>query len=424
MRKLLITANLLALLTACALPFVSDEAVTNAVDRYEAAYLNVIGPSDTLNRDVDTLEDALITINARYVDEVNLDDLVDEAIRGLRNTSDSTPPTTRALNALLASLDKFSGYMPPETYSRYQQSLDGDFIGFGVRIEMRDDELTVLSPIAGSAAEEAGILSGDVITHQDGDPLSGLSLHDAVSKLRGPEGSSSVLTIQRDGEDTPLKLTVTRRRVELHSVEYKADGDIGYIRILSFNRKTGDEVEDALKAINRDLGGRFCGVILDLRNNPGGLVSSAIDVADQFLDQGHILKAMNRGNSFTEERAARGDSVHGLPMIIMINQGSASAAEIVAGALQSNGRARLFGEKSYGKGSMQTLFDLENGGGLRLTTGRFTVGRDLSFNHIGLTPDIRDADTGQEQLLAPIGRASRTMMCNPSLETAAAAHAQ
>ncbi|MBL4906558.1 MAG: S41 family peptidase [Sneathiella sp.] len=421
LKKSLIFAVSFLLLTACALPFTMDRAIESALDRYEQAYIATLENTENLSEDRETMESALKRIKNRYVDEVNLDDLVGEAIKGLQNKENTEQPaTSRAMNKMLASLDPYSGYMDPASYARYQQNLDGRFVGFGFRIEMRNKKLTVIAPLKGSSAEEAGILPNDIITHLDGEPLAKYSFPDAIAKLRGPQGSRAVLTILRPDVDTPIKLGLVRRALDLVSVEYKVDGDVGYIRIHSFNRKTGDSVEEALNHFDEKLGGNLCGVILDMRNNPGGLVTAAVRVADQFLNTGNIFSAMNRGKSFSDEDAKKGDRLNGRPILIMLNNGSASSAEIVAGALQFQKRARVFGQQSYGKGTMQTLYDLDNGGGMRLTTGRFTAGGGVSFNGSGLTPDILDTVKKGENALAPVARAGEALNCTVSVQTAAA----
>lgn len=420
-RKLLIIANIFMLLTACALPFSGDSDVDAVLDRYELAYVDIVGNAGATSDDLDAMEEALTRIKNRYVDEVNLEDLLVEAIKGLNDKENSDqPPTTRALNTMLASLDPYSGYMDPESYKRYQRNLNGRFVGFGFRIEMRDKKLTVVTPLKGSSAEEAGILPNDVITHLNNESLSKYNFPDAIAKMRGPEGSHAVLTIQREGVETPIKLGLERRALDLTAVEYHVDGDVGYIRIHSFNRKTTDRVEDALDHFDKKLGNNLCGIILDMRNNPGGLVTSAVSVADQFLEEGNIFAAVNRGKSFSDEDAETGDRINGRPIMIMLNKGSASAAEIVAGALQNQNRARIFGEQSYGKGTMQTLYDLDNGGGIRLTTGRFTAGGGASFNGTGLTPDILDSAKEGENELASLARAGDALNCTVSVQTAAA----
>lgn len=420
-RKILIFAVTIALLTACALPFAKNRAVDSALDRYEQAYIDILGNEERLAEQRDVMEGALQYVNRRYVDEIDLNILIDEAIKSLADAEDSEQsPTDLALNAILTSLDPYSGYMDPAAYARYQHNLDGQFVGFGFRIEMREKLLTVISPLKGSSAEEAGILPNDILTHLNDEPLGKYSFPDAIAKLRGPEGSHAVLTIRRSGVDTPIKLGLVRRALNLTAVEYKVDGDVGYIRIHSFNRRTGKIVKEALDHFDGKLGDNLCGVILDMRNNPGGLVTAAVTVADQFMEKGNIFAAVNRGRSFSDEEASRGDRINGRPLLVMLNKGSASASEIVAGALQTQNRAQIFGQQSYGKGTMQTLYDLENGGGMRLTTGRFTTGGAASFNGTGLTPDILDDARDGENTLAPIARAGSALNCTLSVQTAAA----
>jgi len=421
-RKTLIIANVFMLLTACTLPFAKDRDIEGALDRFEQAYVEKYGKIDQVEVDRQILSEALVRVKNRYVDEIDPGKLVDEAVKGLKNESDSKEkPITLALNSMMSSLDSYSAYMSPESYKRYQDNLDGRFVGFGVRIEMRDGNLIVITPIKGSPAEKAGIQSKDIITHLDGTPLAGRTLIEAVTFLRGPEGSLAVLTIRRENVTTPIKLSLKRKAVDVAQVEYRVDGDVGYIRIPSFNRKTAGSVNDALNHFNDNLGNSLCGVIIDMRNNPGGLVTSAVRVADQFLEKGNIFAAENRGKKFSAEDAEAGDHINGRPIMIMLNKGSASAAEIVAGALQNQHRAQIFGEQSYGKGTMQTLYNLDNGGGLRFTTGRFTAGGGASFNGTGLIPNIKDKAVENENELAPIARAGRALACNLSVQTAAAA---
>lgn len=424
-RRLLIIANILVGLTACAIPFTQDRAVDAAVSRYETAYSAVTGNSREAERNSETISEILGRVHRRYVDIVDVEQMVDLAITEMKNTpkGERQEPelSTRTIKAMLSSLDKYTGYMSPAEYGAYQQSLKGNFVGFGVRIRMKDGYLTVIKPLKGSPAKKAGILKDDRITHIDGASLKGFKLAEAVSKIRGPEGSTATLTIARAGESLPIDFTLKRKRVEIAAVEHRIDGDIGYIRIHTFNKKTADGVETALNVIDRKLGSNLCGVILDMRNNPGGLVSAAVSVASDFMDGGNILDVRYRGESAWEREAQSGDRINGRPMLVLLNHGSASSAEIVAGALQNSHRAMLFGEQSFGKGVMQTLIDLDNGGGLRVTTGRFTAGGGASFNGSGLTPDILDVQVKGEDDLAQVGRAAQALKCNPSVTTAAAA---
>ncbi|WP_025897686.1 S41 family peptidase [Sneathiella glossodoripedis] len=425
LRKTLIVANVILLLTACTLPFAKDRSIEGALERFVAEYNSDPIHGEFTRSDRKVFSEALLRMKERYVDEVDPDKLVDVALKELAMGRESDEEAlTLAINAVLSSLDPYSAYMTPEAYQRYQDNLEGKFVGFGVRIEMRDGKLTVITPIKGSPAEKAGIQPNDIISHLNGSPIKGLSLIKAVEKLRGPEGSLAELTIVRENISEPIRLKIRRQAVDIEPVEYRVDGDVGYIRIQTFNRKTSESVDEALDVFNAKLGSSLCGVILDMRNNPGGLVTSAVDVADQFLEQGNIFAAENRGHAFSKEDAVPGDRINGKPIVVLINNGSASAAEIVAGALQGQERAKIMGQTSYGKGTMQTLFDLDNGGGLRLTTGRFTAGGKASFNGVGIKPDITDSSQANEDELAPIARAGSVLNCHLSVQTAATANMQ
>ncbi len=419
LRKSLIIANAIMLLTACTLPFAKERHIVGALEQFETAYVQTYGDTVAAEDARDLFSEVLYRIETRYVDEVDTQQITNTAIEALQGAKGTDEvPVTAALNSVLKSLDPYSGYMSPESYQRYQDSLDGRFKGFGFRIEMREEELTVITPMRGSAAEEAGIRPDDVISHVDGQPLKGFSLAEAVHILRGPEGTSAVLTIKRPSVREPFDLSVERRAINIIPVEYRVDGDVGYIRIETFNKNTTANVREALDFFEEKLGPRMCGLILDVRSNPGGLVTSAVQIADEFLEEGNIFSAINRGESFNAEDAHSGDRLMGLPIMVMVNKGSASAAEIVAGALKYKHRARLIGEQSYGKGTMQTLYDLDNGGGIRLTTGRFTVGGGASFNGSGLEPDIIDNKLENEDDLALVARAGKAMNCTMSLRTA------
>jgi carboxyl-terminal processing protease len=422
-RKTLIATNVVMLVTACSLPFAKDRDIQGALDHFETAYAEKYGNTDQAEEARDLFGDVLARINSQYVDTVEPDKLVDAAISSFdapeTEGNKDEEPVALAITAMMASLDKYSAYMDPSSYKRYQNSLDGKFEGFGFRIEMRGELLTVIAPLKGSAAEEAGIQANDVITHINDQPLKGHNLIEAVTILRGPTGTRAVLTIMRPEVDTPLKLSVQRRAIDVEAVEYRIDGDVGYLKISTFNKNTAGDVNEALAYFDDKLGSRLCGVILDMRNNPGGLVSSAVEVTDQFLENGNIFSAINRGKSFSKEDAESGDRIDGRPIMVMLNKSSASAAEIVAGALKYTNRAQVIGQKSFGKGTMQTLYNLDNGGGIRLTTGRFTVGGGASFNGLGIVPDIVDKVTDEEPELASIARAGNAMSCTLSVRTAA-----
>jgi len=420
-RKVLIALNILMLATACALPISQNYEINSAMEKYEIAYREIVKNDPAMEQNINTMGDVLLTIDQRYVDRIDPNLLVDKAIAGLREDPlEEKDPTTRALNAMFASMDRYTGYMTPTRFTSYKESLNGRFVGLGIHIKMVDDVLTVTSLLKGSGAEEADVKAGDKITHVDGTFITGLKLMKARGVLRGPAGTWAALTIEREGLVDPLKIDVMRRPVEIAAVEHHIDGDIGYIRIFSFTRKTGPGVAAALESFDQELGPSLCGVILDMRNNPGGLVSAAEDVASAFLDGGNIYAVKNRGRDVMARDAERGDRIGGAPIVVMLNKSSASSSEIVAGALQSQHRAKLFGEKSYGKGLMQTLMPLDNGGGLRLTTGRFTAGGGPTFHGIGLQPDIPDVKGKDESDKMQILRAAKSLNCSPTITTALA----
>lgn len=421
-RRILIALNILMLATACALPISQNHEIYGAMEKYEIAYREIVKNDPKIETNLETMADVLKTIDRRYVDSVDLNLLIDQAIIGLRETTlpemDELEPTTRALNTMFASLDRYTGYMDPTKFTNYQERLAGRFVGLGIHIKMEDQVLHVVSLLKGSGAEAAGLQDNDKITHVNGISIEGVTLGKARAALKGPSGSTAILTILRESHDSPLQVSVTRRPIEIAAVEYHVDGDIGYIRIFSFNAKTAPGVAKALASFDEKLGPQLCGVVLDMRNNPGGLVSAAEAVASSFLDGGNIYAVKNRGRNMMARDADSGDRVRGAPIVVMMNKRSASSSEIVAGALQYQNRAKLFGETSYGKGLMQTLLPLDNGGGIRLTTGRFTTGGGPTFHGIGLKPDIPDTKAEGESDKHQIDRAARSLNCSPTLTTA------
>ena len=421
-KRILIALNILMLVTACAIPITRNQDVNSAMDRYEIAYRETVKNDPMMAENINVMADVLQTVDQRYVDDVDPDDLIDKAIEGLKAIPEEgegeSDPTTRALNAMLASMDRYTNYMAPQRFSSYRESLEGHFVGLGIHIRMIDNNLTVMKLLRGSGAEEAGLQEKDIITHVDGEPIKGLTLSQARAKLRGPENTTAALTIQRESASSVLQIDVMRRDVEVAAVEHHIEGNIGYIRIFSFTRKTGPGVATALKDFQYTLGSGLCGVVLDMRNNPGGLVSAAEIVADAFLDSGNIYSVRNRGRELVSRDAVQGDETQGAPIVIMLNKKSASSTEIVAGALKYQARAKLFGEKTYGKGLMQSLMPLRNGGGLRLTTGRFTTGGGPTFHGVGLVPDIPHVGHEGESDAAQIALAAKSLNCSSDVKTA------
>ncbi len=297
-----------------------------------------------------------------------------------------------AINGMLSGLDPHSSYMDPKSFRDMQVQTRGEFGGLGIEVTMEDGLVKVVAPIDDTPAAKAGVMANDVITKLDDEAVQGLTLNQAVDKMRGPVNSKIKLTIARKGADKPIELTIVRDIIRVKSVRSHAEGDdVGYIRITQFNEQTTDGLKQAINDLNGQLGAdKIKGYIVDLRNNPGGLLDQAISVSDTFLDKGEIVSTRGRNPEETQRFNARpGDMTHGKPVIVLINGGSASASEIVAGALQDHKRATLIGTRSFGKGSVQTIIPLGAGNGaLRLTTARYYTPSGRSIQAQGIKPDI------------------------------------
>ncbi len=296
-----------------------------------------------------------------------------------------------AINGMLSGLDPHSSYMDPKSFRDMQVQTRGEFGGLGIEVTMEDGLIKVVAPIDDTPAAKAGVMANDIITKLDDEAVQGLTLNQAVDKMRGPVNSKIKLTIVRKGANKPIELTIVRDIIRVKSVRSHAEGDdVGYIRITQFNEQTTDGLKQAINDIGGQLGDKVKGYVLDLRNNPGGLLDQAISVADTFLDKGEIVSTRGRNPEETQRFNARpGDMTHGKPLIVLINGGSASASEIVAGALQDHKRATLIGTRSFGKGSVQTIIPLGAGNGaLRLTTARYYTPSGRSIQAQGIKPDI------------------------------------
>ena len=327
--------------------------------------------SDTY-RQLNLFGDVFERVRAEYVEEVTDEELIEAAIRGM-----------------LSSLDPHSSYLNPESFGEMQVQTRGEFGGLGIEVTMEDGLIRVVSPIDDTPAFRAGIEAGDLITYLDGEPVLGLTLGDAVELMRGPVNTDIVLTVLREGETEPLDITITRDIIVIQSVRSRLEDKIGYIRITTFNEQAEEGVIEALDEFEAELGDDLQGIVLDLRNNPGGLLDQAIDVSDIFLDQGEIVSTRGRRPDSTQRFNARaGDLVKGLPLVVLINGGSASASEIVAGALQDHRRAVIMGTDSFGKGSVQTIIPLPGHGAMRLTTARYYTPSGTSIQGKGIVPDI------------------------------------
>ncbi len=295
-----------------------------------------------------------------------------------------------AIDGMLASLDPHSSYLDARDFEQMRTQTDGNYGGLGLTVTMEDGAVKVVTPTEDTPAFKAGIKAGDFITHLNGNLIFGGTLDEAVEQMRGKPGSQIKLTIVRSGRDKPFDVTLTREIIELKPVKWEVRGQVGYININAFSKNTGLSVRAALMGIDKALGHQPLGYVVDLRSNPGGLLDEAISVSDQFLERGEIVSQRGRGKGDIERYFAKpGDAAHGLPVVVLVDSGSASAAEIVAGALQDNHRGLVMGERSFGKGSVQTLIPLDDTTALRLTTARYYTPSGRSVQEGGIEPDLK-----------------------------------
>ncbi len=294
-----------------------------------------------------------------------------------------------AIDGMLASLDPHSAYLDSRDFDNLRTQTEGAYGGLGLTVTMEDGAVKVIAPTEDSPADRAGIKAGDYITHLDDVLIYGGTLDEAVDKMRGEPGTSIKVTVVRPGRDKPIEASVTREIIQIRPVKWELKGRVGVLNINTFSKVTGEGVRDGLLAIDKAAGGRPLGYVIDLRSNPGGLLDQAIEVSDAFLERGEIVSQRGRQPGSIERYHARpGDLAHGLPVVVLIDAGSASAAEIVAGALQDHRRALVMGERSFGKGSVQTLLQLNDTAALRLTTARYYTPSGRSVQEGGIDPDI------------------------------------
>ena len=340
---------------------------------------NVYSIENEIYKKIDLFGEVLEKINKEYVDEINQSESMDSAINGL-----------------LQSLDPYSAYMSPEIFNEMQTETSGEFGGLGIEVSMESGVVKVISPIDDTPASRAGIKAGDYIVKIDDTQVQGKSLSEAVDLMRGPVGSGIELTVRRRGEKKALTFTIIREIIEIKSV--KADTlekNIGYIRLTSFNENSAKQIEKEIKKLENNKEIKY--YILDLRNNPGGLLSQAIKISDFFLDKGEIVSTKSRKPSENRKWFAnQGDLTNGKSIIVLINYGSASASEIVAGALKDHKRAILLGENSYGKGSVQSIIPLKNEGAIRLTVAKYYLPSGKSISEVGVSPDIEIEEETEE----------------------------
>lgn len=328
----------------------------------------------SLYEQLDLFGDIFERIRSQYVEPVDEKKLVEAAINGM-----------------LTSLDPHSSYMPPDDYDAMRVQTRGEFGGLGIEVTQEEGFVKVVSPMDGTPAAKAGIQAGDYITHVDGESVLGLTLDQAVDKMRGPVGSEILLTVVRKGKDEPFDVSIIRDTIKLTAVKGRLEGHTVVLRVTTFNDQTYPNLESSLKKAVDEAGGldKIDGVVLDLRNNPGGLLTQAIAVSDAFLDKGEIVSTRGRNPQDSERfNATGGDLVNGKPIVVLINGGSASASEIVTGALQDHRRAIVVGTKSFGKGSVQTVIPLRGEGAMRLTTARYYTPSGRSIQALGISPDI------------------------------------
>jgi len=329
-------------------------------------------PNSSLYRQLDLFGDVLERVRSDYVEKPDDSKLIKNAINGM-----------------LGALDPHSAYLSAESFSDMQVQTRGEFGGLGIEVTMEDQVVKVVAPIDDTPAARAGVQANDLITHLDNEQIVGMSLEDAVKKMRGPVNTPIILTIVRKGHDEPLDIKIVRDVIRINPVKSRVEDDIGYIKLTTFNEQTHANLTKAVKRLRKQIGDKLTGWVIDLRNNPGGLLDQAIAVSDDFLNQGAIVITKGRNSEETQRSQARsGDLTDGKKVVVLINGGSASASEIVAGALQDHKRATIVGTRSFGKGSVQTIIPLGANGAIRLTTARYYTPRNRSIQAKGIDPDI------------------------------------
>jgi len=335
--------------------------------------------TDKLYEKIDLFSEVLEKIQDEYVDEIDQADVMDSAINGV-----------------LQSLDPYSAYMNPEIFEETQTETSGEFGGLGIEVSMEAGVVKVITPIDGTPAAKAGVKAGDYIVRIDGEQVQGKTLMEAVNLMRGPVGTSIEITIRRKGERKAKIIKIIREIIEIKSVVSKVvDNKVGYLRLRAFNENSSVQLKKEISKIEKNK--KLVGYILDIRNNPGGLLSQAIKISDFFLNDGEIVSTKGRKSKDNRKFfAKKGDKINGKPLIVLINNGSASASEIVAGALQDQKRAVLLGETTFGKGSVQSIIPLKNRGAIRLTVSKYYLPSGKSISEVGVSPDIQVVENEKE----------------------------
>jgi len=377
---LALAAPLALVLSPLSSPLISPAAAENRLDEQE------------LYNQLSLFGDVLEQVRRNYVDAPSDKELIEAALSGM-----------------MASLDPHSAYLPPKIFEDMQVETKGEFGGLGIEVTMENGLVKVIAPIDDTPASRAGMLPNDLISELDGKPVLGLTLSEAVELMRGEKGKPITLTVLREGEKEPLEVTIVRDTIKIRAVRSRVEGpdkNIAYIRLTTFNSQTTRNLKKAFNALPAEIGkNNLAGYIIDLRNNPGGLLREAISVSDTMLDRGEIVSTRGRNDDDSSRFAARrGDMARGLPIVVLINGGSASASEIVAGALQDHHRAVILGTQSFGKGSVQSIMPLGNDGALRMTTARYFTPSGRSIQAKGITPDIIAEQQIPDELKGRTGR--------------------
>lgn len=336
----------------------------------------------------------------------NFTRVLDLIQRNYVESVDGEELTTKAIEGMLRSLDPYSAYLSPERYRDLEIGTSGEFGGVGMEVTTENGYLKVITPIEGGPAEKAGIKPKDLIIEIEGKTTKGMVVQEAVNLLRGPKGSPVNITIEREGKDQTMKITLIRDKITVKSVKYKLlENQIGYIKLAQFQEDSSQELRSALSSLEAQNGRKLRGVVLDLRNNPGGLLGEAIEIVDEFIDQGLIVSVRGRTQGQAREYyATNNGDFQDYPIVVIVNEGSASASEVVAEALQDNKRATILGTNTFGKGSVQTIIRLEDGSGLKLTTAKFYAPSGRSISEVGVTPDVvvENNDSKDNQLDAAV----------------------
>ncbi len=348
--------------------------------------------SETYNQ-LELFSNAFEKIRKDYVENVSDKELIESAINGM-----------------LTSLDPHSSFLSSDRFENMKVQTKGEFGGLGIEVTMESGFVKVISPIDDTPAFEAGIQPNDFITAINGETVLGLSLSEAVEMMRGPIDTDITITIRRNGRES-FDITITRAIIKIRSVRHRIENNVGYIRISSFNEQTQEGLEEAIAKIQNELTTKTIGYVIDLRNNPGGLLDTAISVTDTFLEKGEIVSTRSRDSSDIDRKAAKKkDLINGLPIVVLINDGSASASEIVAGALQDHGRAIILGTKSFGKGSVQTIVPMQENNAMRLTTARYYTPSGRSIQGTGIIPDIIVEQSKIERLQRSVNTRSESAL--------------